>query len=197
MQFNIPTSVQVNVKLSGKMDDFSELASMLEEKESIEQSLAERFATQLELNAGKKLYLSKDRYIDAITVQGNEVDLDTSDFVVNMVENGVDAFDMKPGLLNSPKVKTSKNGEKYLVVPLSTMKQGKYNWRDQESGQFKKGTSGVKGTEFRIVSESSPASSWNHPGHPGFHFMEATLLSFDDQIDSVLDAQIDVILNKL
>lgn len=197
MNFYIPNTVQVKAQLSSKMDDFSEIANLLEEKQNIENEIAERFADQLQQNAEQKLYLSKDRYIEAISVEGGEVNLDTSDFVVNMVENGASSFDMKPGLLSSPKVKTSKNGQKYMSVPVSTMKHGKYNWRDKQSGQFKSGTSGVKGIEFRIVSEKSPANSWVHPGHAGFHIMEQTLLSFDEQIDLILDAKIDVMLSKL
>lgn len=198
MEFYIPNSVGFSVQLSSsKEDDLSSLQELLDRKEELETYLSEQFADRLQKNAEEKLYVSKNAYIEAISVENGQVELDTSDFVVNMVENGVEAFDMKPGLLNSPKVKTSKNGQKYLTVPLSTMRKGKYNWRDRDSGQFKKGTSGIKGVEFRIVSENSPASSWQHPGHSGYHIMEQTLLSFDDQIDSILDAKIDVILNKL
>lgn len=196
MQFHIPDTVSLNVRLEETSSDLSGLGKLLEEKENIERTLAEKFAKQLGETASKKLYLSKDKYIEAINVENGTVFLDTSDFVVNMVENGVESFDMKPGLLASPKVKTGKNGQKFITVPLSTMKKGKYNWRDQESGQFKKGTSGVKGIEFRIVSENSPADSWIHPGHPGFHFMDQTLDSFDKEIDSVIDAKIDMIMNK-
>lgn len=35
----------------------------------------------------------------------------------SVVEDGIKAFDMKPGLLSSPKAKTNKDGGKYITVP--------------------------------------------------------------------------------
>ena len=61
------------------------------------------------------------------------------------LERGVEAYDMKPGFLNSPNVKVSKKGTKYLVVPI-------------QAGSL------AAPVKFRRVSQKSPAGSWLHPG---------------------------------
>lgn len=199
MQFFPQQRLTIEVEVSsGKKDSFEELQSLLFQKQTLTNDIANEFALQLGINAEKKLHSTKDVYVNAITIENGEVVLDTSQFLVSMVEDGVPSFDMKPGLLASPKVKVSKNGQKYLVVPISTFKNGKYNWRDRESGQFKSSTSGVQGTEFRVVSESSPTSSWIHPGHVGFHFIDQTLEEFDNGImDNFIDDKVNAIIEKI
>lgn len=183
------------IQLNGKgLNSFEELQQLLDLKEDIQNKMAEQFAKDLKAAASQKLHSTKDKYIEAIKVENNVVILDKEQFVVGMVEDGVPQFDMKPGLLASPKAKTAKNGQKYLVVPLSTVKQGKHNWRDRDSGQFKAGTSGVKGIEFRIVTENSPADSWIFPGYKGNHFVDQTMSQFDD---APFNQMVDDQLNKL
>jgi hypothetical protein len=199
MQFFPTQRLTIEVEVSsGKKDSFDDLQDLLFRKQTLTNDIAQEFASQLGKNAEQKLHSTKDTYISAITIENGEVVLDTSQFLVAMVEDGVPSFDMKPGLLASPKVKVSKNGQRYLVVPLSTFKNGKYNWRDRESGQFKAGTSGVKGTEFRVVSDSSPSNSWIHPGHPGFHFIDETLEDFDNgMMDMFIDDKVNAIIEKI
>ena len=69
------------------------------------------------------LHQSRKRYINAIKVVDSgkaegTVMLDYSkDKLIKMLEEGCGPFDMKVGMLASPKVKTGKNGVKYLTIP--------------------------------------------------------------------------------
>lgn len=196
MQFYIPNTVSFSTELSsGETDSFEELQNLIDNKHQIENELAERFADQVQKNAESKLWSTKEKYIDALNVEDGTVSLDTSEFVVDMVENGKLSFDMKIGLLNSPKAKVGKDGRRYLSVPLNKFRHGKYNWRDQKTGRFKASTTSGD-VEFRIVSDNSPPDSWIHPGHVGFQFINKTLDEFDNVLDEILDAKIEVILNK-
>lgn len=187
----VPFDVNIS---SGKTNSFEELQQLLDLKDDIQNKLAEQFAADLKINAGRVLHSTKDQYFEAITIDAGTVTLDTERFIVGMVENGVPSFDMKPGFLKSPKVKVSKNGSRYMVIPISNTSNGKYNWRDQTTGQFKKSTSGVKGKEFRVVSDKSAPDSWIFPSVEGNHFIEKTLNTFDDnQFDNMINDQ----LNKL
>lgn len=198
MDFFVPDKIKVDVQIkSGKQDSLENLKQLLDNKEELANRIAQALADQLEIEANVTLHSSKDAYINAISVNGDEVSLDTSDFVVNMVENGIEPFDMKAGMLNSNKTKIMKDGTKYLVVPLSKFKNGRYNWRDRSTGRFDKGSNQGGDVEFRIVSEKSNPQSWIHPGHPGFNLIEKTIDKSDEIIDEFLDDQINIILNDI
>ena len=68
------------------------------------------------------------------------------------LEDGVDSFDMKPGLMRSPKVKISKSGKKYMNIPV---------FKAAFSNPYLKA---VKASAFRTVTENSHPNSWIHPG---------------------------------
>lgn len=76
------------------------------------------------------------------------------------LEHGTKRFDMKPGLLASPKAKLSKEGKKYLVVPIE------------------------KGT-FRVVSENSKKSSWIHPGLTARNFTQQAFSLVQSQLGAL------------
>lgn len=52
-------------------------------------------------------------------------------------------WDMKPVLLASPSAKVSKDGSRYMAIPMGSQ----------------------MGVEFRTVSDKSPEGSWIHPGY--------------------------------
>jgi hypothetical protein len=91
--------------------------------DNIAKGLARSFAEQLVVNAERELHSSKRRYVNAIRVIDSgklegTILLDTSkDKLVQMLEDGSPPFDMKEGFLKSAKVKTGKNGGKYLTIP--------------------------------------------------------------------------------
>lgn len=92
--------------------------------DNIAKGIAARYAQELEQNAQKKLHQTASRYIrnirliDTGKLQGT-VMLDYSkDKLIKMLEEGASAFDMKPYFLNSTKAHVSKNGKKYLTIPL-------------------------------------------------------------------------------
>lgn len=79
-----------------------------------------RFAREWEQEAVSILKNSRQEYINHLTVvddgfaKGSVV---LTGVLPNMVEQGADGFDIKIGLLNSPKAKTGKDGSKYITVP--------------------------------------------------------------------------------
>ena len=64
-------------------------------------------STRLEYTRSLRI-IEKGQFTNQIVLMGK---------LPNMVEQGVSAFDMKIGLLNSPKVKYTKNGKPYITVP--------------------------------------------------------------------------------
>ena len=193
MDFDISNHISFDIELSETVTEFDNLDKLMDDKYQIENDIANLFAEELEKEASKTLYDTKDEYVEAISVEGGSVFLDTSKFVVGMVEEGVDRFDMKPGHLNSPNVKRNKQGKRYAVVPVSKFKRGKYNWRDRESGRFSKGTNVGGDVEFRVVSENSDPNSWMHPGYRGNFLIDKVLENFDNVIEEMIDKKIDEI----
>lgn len=84
--------------------------------------ITERFATEWQNEANRTLKTSRQEYVNSIIVvdegfaKGSVMLLGDH---ANSVENGYDAFDMKPGLLAGPHAKTSKDGDKYNIIPFS------------------------------------------------------------------------------
>lgn len=73
--------------------------------------------------AGENLRITSQDYIQGIqptefSDSGLEASIKLVGTLPNMIEQGNPAFDMKPGLLNSPKAHTSKKGGKYLAIPM-------------------------------------------------------------------------------
>lgn len=85
----------------------------------------------------------------------NDVVFTLEGFLPVALEDGMNSFDMKPGLLRSSKAKISKSGVKYLRVPVR-----KLAFVDP----YLKGA-GVK--PIATVTSNSPANSWIHPGLRG------------------------------
>ncbi len=81
-----------------------------------------RFATEWENEANRVLKSSREQYVNSIVVvdegfaKGAVMLLGD---VPNMVEQGVEPFDMKPGMLDGPNAKVGKDGSKYNTVPFS------------------------------------------------------------------------------
>jgi len=120
----------------------------------------------------------------------------------NALEHGYNAFDIKPGLLASGAVKTSKSGEQYVDVPLglaasavpSSIKGLLTKAEKQADGMNKRFGVGkadrermAQTTEFSVkgvfrqagehktirrVSTKSSPESWIHPGFKGIHAAE-------------------------
>lgn len=81
---------------------------------------------QLNVFAGRKLNSTKEHYLEKTTVKLDSyvliVEIDRDDWLANALENGVSSFDMKPGLLKSPKAKRSSKGFRYIRVPIGKEK---------------------------------------------------------------------------
>lgn len=80
------------------------------------------FARLWETEARNKLKKSRSQYLRAIQIDSRGpfvgvAYLNPASWIANAVEIGADAFDIKQGLLNSPKAKTSSKGSRYITVP--------------------------------------------------------------------------------
>lgn len=91
--------------------------------DNIAKTLAARYAQQLEQEAHNALHQTRRRYIQNVKVVDSgrmegTVMLDYSkDKLIQMLEEGASPFDIKKGLLNSPKAKIGRKGGKYITVP--------------------------------------------------------------------------------
>lgn len=76
----------------------------------------------INLETKRKLNTTANHYKDHVSVKMVDtvlvVELDRDDWLTNALESGVGQFDMKRGLLNSPKARRGKKGFKFIRVPL-------------------------------------------------------------------------------
>jgi hypothetical protein len=92
--------------------------------DNIAKTLAAGYAQQLEQEANNALSSTRRRYIQNVHVVDSGrmegmVILDYSkDPLIKMLEEGASSFDIKDGLLGSPKVKIGRNGGRYITVPM-------------------------------------------------------------------------------
>jgi hypothetical protein len=87
--------------------------------------IVNRFEGLVKNKAVSELGSTKSEYLSAINHRRNGVGdytvfLDKNNVIANIIEKGQSPYDMKVGLLNSPKAKTSKSGEKYIDVPIKS-----------------------------------------------------------------------------
>jgi len=91
--------------------------------DNVIKGIAYSFYNSVISNAERELNTSKDRYqkavqlIDSGKLSGTVL-LDYTDSFIKMIEEGKEPFDMKPDMLKSSKVKTAKNGSKYIAIPM-------------------------------------------------------------------------------
>lgn len=78
---------------------------------------------QIAAKAKNKFHSTLDTYLDGVQTHYEGmvfvVEIDKSNWLANALEVGISPFDMKQGLLNSPKAKTNKKGKKYISVPIA------------------------------------------------------------------------------
>lgn len=99
------------------------------------------------------------QYVENLTVgmtRSAETPIYLKGWLPLALERGVRRFDMKPGFLSSSKVKTSKIGTKYLVVPI-------------QKGSL------ISDVEFKTVTSKSRRRSWIHPGIKAKSFAERAI----------------------
>lgn len=71
-------------------------------------------------SANENLNRTKDEYLSNLqrpSVGRLKASITLTGQLPNMVEQGAQAFDMKKGMLNSPKAKLTKDGRRYLIIP--------------------------------------------------------------------------------
>lgn len=91
--------------------------------------------------ARNKLQSSRETYLNALKVDMTNYvlvfELDEDDWLANAVEDGAPGWDMKKTHLKGPKVKTSKKGFKYRVIPMEKTKGYKPGTEKGEAYQEK------------------------------------------------------------
>lgn len=139
--------VPIFIDTASLIDQFSSLTPGNVDKicDNIAKTLAAGYAQKLEEEASQALNQTRRRYIEAIKVVDSgklegTVLLDYSkDKLVRMIEEGATAFDIKVGLLNSPNVKRTKDGRKYITVPFRVGAPGTIGNSDVFSSIMPKG----------------------------------------------------------
>lgn len=114
-------SLKITINVDSISKQFKEFAKEVEKdvKKGVATLAASTQAHVIEL-AQTELHSSRDIFLDNLKYE----EISPGVHIISVldkgfwVEEGLDAgFDMKPGLLDSPKAKTSKKGYKYLAVP--------------------------------------------------------------------------------
>lgn len=94
---------------------------------------------QINAKAKNKLHSTYENYMDAVNInyEGHVliIELDKNNWLANATESGASGFDIKKGLLNSPKAKTGKDGQKYISVPMQKDKNRSSASMGTEKGQ--------------------------------------------------------------
>jgi hypothetical protein len=82
----------------------------------------------IQTQAKQKLHSSLQAYLDALTVRMQDylliMEIDDENWLAEAVETGVDSWSMKQSHLKSPKTKISKEGYRYLRIPIGKEKSG-------------------------------------------------------------------------
>lgn len=92
--------------------------------DNIAKSLAMVYYSKLEQEASNELHSTRQRYlqniklVDTGKLEGTVLLDYSKDKLIQMLEEGASPFDLKLHLLNSAKVKFTKNGKKFITVPL-------------------------------------------------------------------------------
>lgn len=115
MDFTIDTS-ELSAEFNLTRADVDDLLEMTVKR------VTATYARLWENQAKQKLKKSRSQYIRAIQIgeRGRFTGvayLNPQSWLANAVEVGHDPFDMKPGFMNSAKVKVTKKGIKYLTIP--------------------------------------------------------------------------------
>jgi hypothetical protein len=112
---------KVSFELSGSLPDFKRLM------QEVVRISAHSVRNEWIKVARKTLHSSARKYIEGIEypeIKKNVAIIRLGGKFPNMIENGSPPFDMKPGLLKSRKAKRSKDGGKYITVPLALKTPG-------------------------------------------------------------------------
>lgn len=72
--------------------------------------------------ANKKLHTTKEKYMDALTIEMDNnvlmVEIDPANWIANAVESGADPFNMKDTHLRGPNTRVSRQGYRYKIIPI-------------------------------------------------------------------------------
>lgn len=77
----------------------------------------------METVAKRKLHSTLEPFMEGVSMYAENyvfvVELEKDNWLANAVEMGISGFDMKKGLLSSPKARIGKQGQRYLRVPMT------------------------------------------------------------------------------
>lgn len=119
-----------------KASDMTSLA------QAVARGVATRFAYNWKSVASRELNQTREQFTQAINVKhdGNSstVYLNPNAFIPNAIEGGMAPYDMKVGMLNSPKAKVSSKGNRYLIIPFRFAVEGSVGTRADFAGVMPK-----------------------------------------------------------
>jgi hypothetical protein len=119
-------SLKITINAAELSKQFKEFASEVQKdlENGVKVLAASTHAKTIEM-AQAELHSSRDTFLDNLKYE----EMAPGVYVITVLDKGFwveeglpEGFDMKPGLLNSPKAKMGKNGNKYTVVPFSHTK---------------------------------------------------------------------------
>ncbi len=162
----------------------------------------------IELAEQSGLTVAKEAYVEGIGAiqkpSATERTISLEGFLPNALENGLDPFDMKPGLLQGrnsrvipilygkpgqtektplpaktySKVKNLKRGERFST------KLGKSKYEGLQKARKSDGRSSF--VQFKTVSVNSDPGSWIHPGLDPMNLEEQVKAHIDENMDSII-----------
>ena len=110
-----------------KMELKGQLPAIKKQMGSLLEAVASEARQEWVKLARERLHGTANTYIEAIGIpkrKGSTIEIKLNGVMPNMLENGSPPFDMKKGLLRSPKAKRDKKGHKYITVPLRMKSAG-------------------------------------------------------------------------
>lgn len=159
-------TLKINIKVPKEFKQFKELHARLKDATV---DMAYEAKSLWETEAGQLLGTTRDRYIRALEVttdrSGSSVGLNPEDKLVQMLEKGSRAYDLKPGLLspNSKGIKYNKDGVPFRHVTLDPVhRKGPY--------------------PVVTVSGNTPKEDWWHPGFEGIHIRPVVYRALKNEI---------------
>ncbi len=113
------SGVSVNIDLSGLGDLAGDVeAAIKEETETVNRELAQMAQAKAIEFANERLHSRREKFIEALHLaQDGDVWVLSLDASARWIDEGLPPHNMLDDLLTSPKVKTSADGSRYLVVP--------------------------------------------------------------------------------
>lgn len=127
-------------------DFFKQIETMLKFSQAIEAGVEKTIASlpiiarqQINSKARNKFHSTLETYMDAVQTKFDQnffiIELEKDNWLANALEVGKSPYDMKNGLLNSPKAKMGKDGKRFIHIPIQKDAKRKSHTMGTEKAQ--------------------------------------------------------------